>query len=370
MGRFGKGKVLFLEERTKSELNINISDYNENSHKRVFVRCVRCGEEFLREFRKLYQLHACPTHKHVYGIDYKWCDSCSKFLPYKDFHANKARYDGFSSFCKECEKLKYTGKNNNRKELKRKSDIEHWIKWSCIRKRTECKKHGIKFTITPEQLIDIWYKQDGRCFYSNIKMTISTNSLTDISFERLNSNIGYVSNNVVFASKAMNNMKNNATYTDFISFLTNMDMYRHTAPRCEYKLIDPKAKLPIRAKSFDGGLDLYSIEETILKSKEPTIIKTGIILSIQDGYYFTVEGRSGMFKNGIWPLHAIIDASYTGELSIVLYNMGNFDYMISSGDRIAQITIHKVYVPDMVMVDDFSLEHKTRGIAGYGSTGR
>jgi len=103
MGRYGKGIVKVLSTKTFNDFNIKFSELPDGSHVKIFVKCTRCGEEFLRERRNLHQLHACPTHiTRDDGLALKWCNNCASFLAYKCFSNNSARYDKLASWCKTC----------------------------------------------------------------------------------------------------------------------------------------------------------------------------------------------------------------------------------------------------------------------------
>jgi dUTP pyrophosphatase len=367
VSKYGKGRVVILRDKTILHMKYDPSLLSEGSHSRIYVQCTRCNEIFQRENRHLGKLHACPTHKSLGGIDYKWCDVCTTFVPLTEFHKNAARIDGCAPYCKKCEKIKYWAKDLNKKKAKLKT-LNGWINWSCIRKRGECRKHGIPCDLTYEILLDKWYYQRGRCFYSNVPMEFNTRSLKSATLERLDSSVGYVATNIVWASKAMNYMKNDASYGEFKEFLADMGI--HSMPRCEYKPLSADAVVPCRAKPFDAGMDIYAINDIVLVPKEFTEIKTGVAMSAPDGYYFTIEGRSSLFKHGVEPVRGIIDASYTGEITVVLFNVSSMPYPIKKGERVAQLIMHKVYRPDIVVVDDFSIDHRNRGNAGYGSTGK
>lgn len=139
--------------------------------------------------------------------------------------------------------------------------------------------------------------------------------------------------------------------------------------RLEVQLIDDKAKIPFRKRNTDAGYDLYSIEDVAIKSGMSKIIRTGIKISCPPGFYYTIEGRSSLWIQGVFPNRGIIDATYTGEVVVSLVNVSEEPFKISCGDRIAQIILHKQYDADFVLVGSFSPEYSRRGINGFGSTG-
>jgi dUTP pyrophosphatase len=83
-----------------------------------------------------------------------------------------------------------------------------------------------------------------------------------------------------------------------------------------------------------------------------------------------VRPRSGLaLKHGITCLNTpgTIDSDYRGEVKVILANLGDEDFVINTGDRIAQIVVAPVTQGVMVEVD--ALDDTERGTGGFGSTG-
>jgi dUTP pyrophosphatase len=140
--------------------------------------------------------------------------------------------------------------------------------------------------------------------------------------------------------------------------------------KLEAMLMHPDAKIPWRSRSTDAGYDLFSIEDTILHPITSTMVATGIKLACPPGYYYTIEGRSSMWSKGIEPSRGIIDSTYCGDLYVSLTNWGRDAYQIKSGDRIAQILLHRQHDADIQIVQEFGPLYNQRGQAGFGSTGK
>ncbi len=118
----------------------------------------------------------------------------------------------------------------------------------------------------------------------------------------------------------------------------------------------------------DAGWDLESVEDVVVEAKEfAPMIHTGAHLEIPEGYFGLIKERSGMAGKGIFAIGGVIDAGYRGEIMINLVNIGGYDYVINSGDRIAQI----IFIPcaSTVRLDE-GLSVSERGEDGFGSTGR
>lgn len=135
------------------------------------------------------------------------------------------------------------------------------------------------------------------------------------------------------------------------------------------KLLEPQAKLPFRARDTDAGYDLYSIQDATLQPGRATIVRTGIAISAPAGYYYTIEGRSSLWIQGIFPNRGIIDATFCGELVVSLVNTRQESYRVKQGDRIAQLLLHRQLHAHFQLVQDFSDSYNQRGQLGFGSTG-
>ena len=101
-------------------------------------------------------------------------------------------------------------------------------------------------------------------------------------------------------------------------------------------------------------------------------IKTGLAISLPNGYEAQIRPRSGLaLKFGITVLNTpgTIDADYRGEIMVILINLGNKEYTINYGDRIAQIVIAPVARILWNLVEDFDHDVTKRGTHGFGSTG-
>lgn len=134
-------------------------------------------------------------------------------------------------------------------------------------------------------------------------------------------------------------------------------------------------ELPMYETRLSAGCDLRAdivlpdhVDSVVLRPMQRIIIPTGIYLAIPDGYEAQVRGRSGLnAKYGIICPTGTIDADYRGEIKVVLYNLGDSDFYIHDGDRIAQLVISPVVQAKFNEVAD--LDTTERGAGGFGSTG-
>lgn len=140
--------------------------------------------------------------------------------------------------------------------------------------------------------------------------------------------------------------------------------------RFEIMLTHPDAKMPFRKRVTDAGYDIASIVSTSVPPHGTVNVPTGLRLACPPGTYFTIEGRSSMWINGVTPYRGIIDAGYNGDLMVALMNISDKPYAIEKGDRIAQIIAHQQSHIDFSLVQKFSPEYDTRGQEGFGSSGK
>ncbi|ACZ49144.1 deoxyuridine 5'-triphosphate nucleotidohydrolase [Anaplasma marginale str. Dawn] len=130
--------------------------------------------------------------------------------------------------------------------------------------------------------------------------------------------------------------------------------------------------LPSYATPKSAGLDLYAAVDSklVVHPGGRCAVKTGVALELPDGYEAQIRSRSGLAANfGICVLNApgTIDSDYRGEITVVLSNFGSEDYVISRGDRVAQMVIAPVERVEWEEVS--SITATSRGDGGFGSTG-
>jgi len=132
--------------------------------------------------------------------------------------------------------------------------------------------------------------------------------------------------------------------------------------------------LPLPAYASDGsaGMDLRAaIEaEQRVAPGERLQIPTGLILELPVGWEGQVRPRSGLaLRHGVTLLNSpgTIDSDYRGEVKVIMINLGQSDFVVQRGDRIAQLVVSPV--AQVVVVEVDSLSSTGRGEGGFGSTG-
>lgn len=140
--------------------------------------------------------------------------------------------------------------------------------------------------------------------------------------------------------------------------------------KVQIKKIKDNAIVPKYAHEGDAGVDLYSTEDYTLKPNERVLVSTGIKIAVPEGYEAQVRPKSGLaLKSGIGVANTpgTVDAGYRGEVGVIAINLGNEDYKIEKGKKIAQMVFNKIEAAEFEEVED--LDETKRGEGGFGSTG-
>jgi len=154
----------------------------------------RCSIELLPDILKWLKLFV-PSHEIP---ENKECFRCKEFKSLTAFDAIKK-----TRICQSCE--------NKRKKSGINSNIEKFFTntLSNIRHRSNTKREAgrsefVECKITVKELIEIFDKQKGLCFYSRIPMIPMIGSDYKVSVERLNNSVGYILTNIVLCCHEMN----------------------------------------------------------------------------------------------------------------------------------------------------------------------
>lgn len=132
--------------------------------------------------------------------------------------------------------------------------------------------------------------------------------------------------------------------------------------------------LPSYETAGAAGMDLRAAvpedRPLIILPGKRALVPTGLVLEIPQGFEGQIRPRSGLaFKHGVTCLNTpgTIDSDYRGEVKVLLINLGDEDFSIERGMRIAQIVFAQVA---RASAEERSLAEITeRGAGGFGSTG-
>ena len=139
------------------------------------------------------------------------------------------------------------------------------------------------------------------------------------------------------------------------------------------KKLRDNARIPFRATEGSAGMDLYAcIDEPVtVEPHKIVMIPTGIAIELESADQVAyIFARSGLaIKHGIAPANCVgvIDSDYRGEVCVGLVNQTEVGYIVAPGERIAQLVISPVILPEIEVVDELSDTDRAGG--GFGSTG-
>ncbi|XP_046398381.1 deoxyuridine 5'-triphosphate nucleotidohydrolase-like [Ischnura elegans] len=126
---------------------------------------------------------------------------------------------------------------------------------------------------------------------------------------------------------------------------------------------------PLYKGSKDAaGFDLKSAYDYTIPSRGRALVKTDLQIELPRGCYGRVAPRSGLaLKHGIDVGAGVIDADYRGNVGVVIFNNSDEDFVIKSGDRVAQLICEVILYPNVEEVNE--LNNTERGSNGFGSSG-
>ena len=131
---------------------------------------------------------------------------------------------------------------------------------------------------------------------------------------------------------------------------------------------------PSRATAGSAGMDLSACieEDIIIAPRQLVKIPTGIAIALPGPEYVAlVYARSGLgIKHGVTLSNGVgvVDSDYRGEIMVGLTNLSDVPYTIHPGDRIAQLVVTPVVLPELERAEE--LDDTGRGAGGFGSTGQ
>ena len=132
--------------------------------------------------------------------------------------------------------------------------------------------------------------------------------------------------------------------------------------------LDPSAIMPTRAHETDAGLDLYATEEKTIPAHGSAVFDTGVHVELPSGTVGMLKSKSGLNVKHDLTGEGVIDAGYTGSIHVKMYNHGEKPYTVGRGDKIIQLVVMPIIIPEWELVDDLNMTE--RGNNGFGSTGR
>jgi len=130
--------------------------------------------------------------------------------------------------------------------------------------------------------------------------------------------------------------------------------------------------LPCYMTPNASGMDIHAAVtgNTVINPGETKLIATGLSLALPQGFEGQIRPRSGLaLRHGVSVLNTpgTIDADYRGEVGIILINLGKDPFVVKRGDRIAQLTVNKVFQARLELSSDLPRSERNEG--GFGHSG-
>lgn len=138
-----------------------------------------------------------------------------------------------------------------------------------------------------------------------------------------------------------------------------------------FEKTESHAVLPTKAYANDAGYDIACFfddihDKIVLQPFQRHSFRTGLRCNLPDGCYGQLASRSGLaLRNGIQVLGGVIDQTYTGEIHVILINLGSEPFVVTYGMRICQLIVIQIYQH----IDEKKEEKTKRESYGFGSSG-
>jgi deoxyuridine 5'-triphosphate nucleotidohydrolase len=221
---------------------------------------------------------------------------------------------------------------------------------------------GLDSNITYLDLEELYYTQNGKCYYSNVTLTFKGKQDPNyLSVDRIDPTKGYTKDNLVLCAIACNFLKSNYEFISLYPILKGLFTTMSTQI-VKYRLLNEQAK----KHNTDAGLDV------IITSVEAIpggyICGTGLSVQPPPGFHFELICRSSTYKKGLalWNGVGVIDNEYTGEIKAVFKAEANH-IVPQVGDRLLQLVLR--HTLNVEFIETPSLLETERNSGGFGSTG-
>lgn len=146
-------------------------------------------------------------HQVIDGVPHKKC-RCG-WKPLADFNAGVRSWDGLAALCRSC------ASDDNKARYRQYGTVdtlERLVKY-CAK---QASYRSIPFELSLSDIEELWSKQGGRCYYSNVLMTLELGSLQKVTIDRVDSSLGYLRTNIVLCSYVVNMMKRSMSIDQFL----------------------------------------------------------------------------------------------------------------------------------------------------------
>lgn len=134
-------------------------------------------------------------------------------------------------------------------------------------------------------------------------------------------------------------------------------------------MLEGSAYEPLRAHETDAGIDLRAMYGQRIMPHSSAVFRTGVHVELPPNTAGVIMSKSGLNIKHNLTATGLIDEPYRGEIIVKLYNHGEDSYLVSAGDKIAQLVVQPVIYEPLEFVDELNMD-TDRGTQGFGSTGK
>ena len=134
----------------------------------------------------------------------------------------------------------------------------------------------------------------------------------------------------------------------------------------KFKKLSENAKAPVRLGGA-AGFDLFSAVSTGIHSESCGVVRTDIAIELPPETYGRIAPRSGLALSFLTVGGGVIDGDFRGGIEVILYNHSKRNFYVKKGDRIAQLIVERICLPELE--ESETLSETTRGDKGFGSSG-
>ena len=213
---YGQWKI--NEELTFKEFGYYSHQLTKGTKSSVKCECEECGIIANKRFMYATSKHRCKSI--IDGL--KKCFKCKEFKNVDLFSKNKSTFDGYQKVCKSCfANYESVKRGYAKKTYYYKNSIKHYFNLKFYSLKGKVKLTNVEFDLKKDDMFEIYEKQNGKCYYTNIEMihNIGKFDYNSISIDRLDPSKGYVKNNVVLCLFNVNSFKGGMSEIEFKEFL-------------------------------------------------------------------------------------------------------------------------------------------------------
>ena len=134
----------------------------------------------------------------------------------------------------------------------------------------------------------------------------------------------------------------------------------------KFKKLSENAKAPVRLGGA-AGFDLFSAVSIDIHPESCGVVQTDIAIELPPETYGRIAPRSGLALSFLTIGGGVIDGDFRGGIGVILYNHSKQNFYVKKGDRIAQLIVERICLPELE--ESETLSETSRGDSGFGSSG-